>query len=215
MAHWSNRAGEAIPVNGDPNLALCANLGGADMSNQVIALIEKTISYTKDTMGASDAALGNIRPDNTSAIIAVQKSAQMPLELQRMAFYDFIEQYIRIFLEIMRVDYGLRQVFSSDQQDENNRPLVDFSLLEYLQLKLDVEVGAGSYWSELAQVQTIDNLLQNGIISDPVVYLESIPDGYIKNKAKIIAKLKQEQEEASRPENALSPELLQTLEQPQ
>ena len=132
-----------------------------------------------------------------------------------MAFYDFIEQYIRIFLEIMRVDYGLRQVFSSDQQDENNRPLVDFSLLEYLQLKLDVEVGAGSYWSELAQVQTIDNLLQNGIISDPVVYLESIPDGYIKNKAKIIAKLKQEQEEASPPENALSPELLQALEQSQ
>lgn len=190
---WSNRAGEAIPVNGDPNLALCANLGGADMSNQVISLIEKTISYTKDTMGASDAALGNIRPDNTSAIIAVQKSAQMPLELQRMAFYDFVEQYIRIFLEMMRVDYGLRFVTASSQNGEPFPQLTDFSQLEYLQLKLDVDVGAGSFWSELAQVQTIDNLLQNGIISDPITYLDSIPDGYIKNKSKIIAKLKEQQ----------------------
>lgn len=190
---WSNRAGEAIPVNGDPNLALCANLGGADMSNQVISLIEKTISYTRDTMGASDAALGNIRPDNTSAIIAVQKSAQMPLELQRMAFYDFVEQYIRIFLEIMRVDYGLRYVNASSQDGGGFPQLTDFSQLEYLQLKLDVDVGAGSFWSELAQVQTIDNLLQNGIISDPITYLDSIPDGYIKNKSKIIAKLKEQQ----------------------
>ena len=198
---WSNRAGEAIPVNGDPNLALCANLGGADMSNQVISLIEKTISYTRDTMGASDAALGNIRPDNTSAIIAVQKSAQMPLELQRMAFYDFVEQYIRIFLEIMRVDYGLRYVNTSNQEGESFPQLTDFSQLEYLQLKLDVDVGAGSFWSELAQVQTIDNLLQNGIISDPITYLDSIPDGYIKNKAKMIAKLKEQQNLSPNPTN--------------
>lgn len=39
----------------------------------------------------------------------------------------------------------------------------------------------------------MDNLLQNGIISDPITYLDSIPDGYIKNKAKMIAKLKEQQ----------------------
>lgn len=190
---WSNRVGEAIPVVGDPNLAIAANLGGADMSNQVVQLIEKTISYTRDTMGASDAALGNVRPDNTSAIIAVQKSAQMPLELQRMAFYDFVEQYIRVFLEIMRVDYGLRMVRVAGEEG-GSPSLVDFSRLEALSLKLEVDVGAGSYWSELAQVQTIDNLMRSNIITDPVVYLESIPDGYVKNKAKIIRKLREQQD---------------------
>ncbi|MFQ7004766.1 MAG: hypothetical protein ACLRRT_14530 [Ruthenibacterium lactatiformans] len=44
------------------------------------------IEYTRDTMGASDAALGNVTPDNTSAIIAVQKATSMPLELQRQDF---------------------------------------------------------------------------------------------------------------------------------
>lgn len=134
-----------------------------------------------------------MRPDNTSAIIAVQKSAQMPLELQRMAFYDFVEQYIRVFLEIMRVDYGLRMVQVAGEEG-HTAALVDFSRLESLHLKLEVDVGAGSYWSELAQVQTIDNLMANGIITDPVVYLESIPDGYIKNKAKIIQKLREQQQ---------------------
>lgn len=190
---WSNRAGEAIPVNGDPNLAIAANLGGVDMSGQVVDLIDRTINQTKETMGASDAALGNVKPDNTSAIIAVQKSAQMPLELQRMAFYDFVEQYIRVFLEIMRVDYGPRQVEITGEDGTPRAGILDFSALDALTLKLEVDVGAGSYWSELAQVQTIDNLMANKIITDPVVYLESIPDGYIKNKGKIIEKLKEQQ----------------------
>ncbi len=189
---WSNRAGEAIPVNGDPNLAIAANLGGADMSGQVVALIEKTISYTRDTMGASDAALGNIKPDNTSAIIAVQKSTQAPLELQRMAFFDFVEQYIRVFLEIMRVDYGLRQVQIPTQGEENGASgIVDFSGLESLRLKLNVDIGAGSLWSELAQVQTLDGMYANQLIPDPVTYLECLPDGYVKNKEKIISRWKE------------------------
>ena len=78
------------------------------MSNQVIGLIEKIIDYTRDTMGASDAALGNVRPDNTSAIIAVQKASESPLTLQRMDFYQFVEDYIRIMMDMMRVDYGAR-----------------------------------------------------------------------------------------------------------
>lgn len=196
---WSNRVGEAIPVNGDPNLAIAANVGGADMSLQAIQLIDKTISYTRDTMGASDAALGNVRPDNTSAIIAVQKSAQMPLELQRMAFYDFVEQYIRVFLEIMRVDYGPRRVQTTGADGREVSTVLDFSKLEALSLKLEVDVGAGSYWSELAQVQTIDNLMRSGIITDPIVYLDSIPDGYIKNKSKIIEKLREQPVEPQAP----------------
>ena len=44
------------------------------------------------------------------------------------------------------------------------------------------------------QVQTVDNLFARGIITDPVTYLESIPDGYVRNKAGLIAALKQGRE---------------------
>ena len=127
-------------------------------------------------MGDSDAALGNVRPDNTSAIIAVQKASAMPLELQRMAFYQFVEDYVRIFIDIMRVDYGLRTVTTVDEKGNIISAPVDFGQLNDMNLKLNIEVGASTYWSELLQVQTMDNLFSIGIISDAITYLESIPD---------------------------------------
>lgn len=190
---FSNRVGEAIPVTGDPNLALNSKTITADMSSQVLQMIDNVISYTRDTMGASDAALGNVKPDNTSAIIATQKASAMPLELQRMSFYQFIEDCMRIFLDMMRCNYGIREVSYIDQDGNTQVTLFDFSILNQLYLKLNIDIGASTYWSELMQVQTTDNLYSNGIITDAVTYLESIPNGYIKNKQEIIRKLKEKQ----------------------
>jgi len=149
-------------------------------------------------MGASDAALGNVRAENTSAIIAVQKASSAPLELQRMSFYQFWEDCANIILEMMRVDFGIRTV-TVDTVDENGiegRQVVDFDFEapDYDGMALNVDVGASSYWSELMQIQTADSLLVNGVFHDAVTYLESIPDHYIRNKQKIIEKLRQEQQ---------------------
>ena len=40
----------------------------------------------------------------------------------------------------------------------------------------------------------MDNLFEKGIITDPVTYLEAIPDKYIPNKQKIIDDIKAQQE---------------------
>jgi hypothetical protein len=40
------------------------------------------------------------------------------------------------------------------------------------------------------QVQTMDNLFAKGVITDVVTYLEGIPEQYLKNKSKILSKLK-------------------------
>ncbi|WP_101908868.1 hypothetical protein [Marasmitruncus massiliensis] len=192
ITKWTNKVGEAIKANGQIDEKIVQKIDGTDMSAQVIQLIEKTISYTRDTMGASDAALGNIRPDNTSAIIAVQKSTQMPLELQRMDFYQFVEDCCRIFLDIMRVDYGLREVSYTDADGNSVTGAFDFSVLDSLNVKLNVDVGASAYWSEIMQVQTIDNLYKQHVINDPITYLESIPDGYIFNKSKLIERVKEQ-----------------------
>lgn len=190
---WSNRVGEAIPVSGPPAEAINTRTVTADMSSQVLQMIDNVISYTRDTMGASDAALGNVRPDNTSAIIATQKASAMPLELQRMGFYQFVEDYVRIFLDIMRTDYGLRQVAVSDENGQQQQLMFDFSALDRLHLKLNIDIGASTYWSELMQVQTMDNLFASGIITDAATYLEAIPNGYIKNKQEILQKIKEKQ----------------------
>jgi hypothetical protein len=59
---------------------------------------------------------------------------------------------------------------------------------------IDVEIGASSYWSETTQVQTMDSLFEKRIITNPVTYLEGIPDKYIPNKRKIIEEIKAQQE---------------------
>jgi len=72
-------------------------------------MVDRTINYSRDMMGASDAALGNVKPENTSAILAVQKASSAPLELQRLAFYQFVEDAFRAnFLETLSV--GLHPV---------------------------------------------------------------------------------------------------------
>lgn len=192
IRRWTNRVGEAIGVSGGVGEAVATGYRPPDMSSQVLELVEKTISYTRDFMGASDAALGNVKPDNTSAIIAVQKASSAPLELQRLDFYQLIEDTVKILVDIICTDYGVRLV--SIEGEELPQPF-DFSRIDWKAMQLRVDVGASSYWSELTQIQTLDNLFSKGIIQDAVTYLEGIPDQYVKGKNKIITQLKERQEE--------------------
>ena len=193
---WNNDIGAAIAVSGDPNRAVASGFRAPDMSAQVLQMIDKVISYTRETMGANDVVLGNVQPDNTSAILAVQKSAVVPLELQRMAFYRYMEDVVRIILDIMACDYGVRMT----RLEQGRLVETDFSKLSGMELRTNVDVGASSYWSELMQVQTLDRLFERGILSDAALYLESVPASYIRNKDKIIESIKKRQAAAEKQE---------------
>lgn len=187
---WSNRAGEAIGVPGDPATVVATGYRAPDMSAQLTDIVERTVSMTRDFMGASDAALGNVEPSNTSAIIALQKASAAPLELNKLGFYRFVEDSMRVVIELICRDYGPRTVTMPDAAA--GKITVDFDNLELSQFELKVDVGGASYWNEMTQVSTIDNLFSKGIITDPVTYLEAIPDSYIKNKNRIIESIKRE-----------------------
>lgn len=189
ISEWSNKVGEAIGVVGSPKEAVASSFRAADMSPNLISIVDKTISYTKEFMGASDAALGNVRPDNTSAIIAVQKASAAPLEIQRLAFFQFVEDYVKVILDIIKTDYGTRMV-CVDVEGEQKLVPFDFAAVDYDSLSLSVEVGSSAYWSELMRVQTLDNMYSKGIIDDAVTYLESLPDQYLTDKRELIDRIK-------------------------
>jgi hypothetical protein len=191
IKEWNNRVGEAIGVAGDPSGAVMANVRGGDMSAQLVQIVDKTIEYTKEFMGASDAALGNVRADNTSAIIAVQKATAAPLDIQRLALYQFVEDSVRVIADMISAHYGLRDVPLPEDGDGPGRA-VDFSAVDLDAMSLRVEVGASAYWSELTQMGTLDNLFAKGVIQDALLYLESVPDSYLKNKAGLIAGIKKQ-----------------------
>ena len=52
-------------------------------------------------------------------------------------------------------------------------------------MRVRVDVGASTYFSEIAMVQTLDNLRRDGTL-DLIEYLERVPDKLIPRKAELI-----------------------------
>ena len=181
VARWDNRVGAAIPVSGGDVNGVAKIIDPAHISPQIAMFIDKAISYTQTFLGATPAALGDVRPDNTSAIIALQKASSIPNELVRHNLYRSIEELAEIYIDFMRAYYGER---------ESDGAVFDFSRLACTELSLKLDVGASAYWSEMAGINTLDNLLVRGMISFED-YLERVPDGYIPGKRELLEKIRQ------------------------
>ena len=217
ISAWTNEVGQAIGVRGlqpnQPISQVAYNLQPAEMSNQIFSLIDKAMAYTKECLGATDAQMGNVKPDNTSALMVLQTNAEVPLENIRSGVYEWAEDIGAILLDFMGTYYGKRPVVIDMEFEEpvmnGNMPMIDpmtgqmmtqkfvrkvmkefdFSQFKHLWLNLRVDVGATTYFSEIAMTQTLDNLRQDGTL-DVIQYLERIPDKLIPKKQELIDELK-------------------------
>jgi hypothetical protein len=185
IPQWSNKVGQAIGVESAEDMTKVATyLQPGNMSNQVMQVIDAAINYTKDLVGASDAALGDIRPENHSAIVAVQQAAMIPLETIKQNLYQWVEDIGNIWFDFMATKYGPREVVYQGQ-----RVMFDFNQLQNMKMQLKIDVGPSSYWSEITSAQTLDNLMQAEKINF-LQYLERMPDGYIPQKQELIDDIK-------------------------
>lgn len=192
VSKWSNRVGAAIAVNGNVD-SVAKIMDPASISPQISQFIDIAISYTQKFLGASDVALGDTRPDNTSAIIALQRAAATPMELTKQNLLQSIEDLGRIYMEFMAEYYGTRyvEVTGPNGQGKVIVPF-DFSVLKKIPFTVELDVGASSYWSEIASMQTLDNLLMQNKIST-VEYLKRIPAGQITDRETLIAVLEEQE----------------------
>lgn len=192
ISEWNNSVGEAIGVSGslDMNIRNAATyLQPGQMSAQIIQVLEMAMQWTKEMLGISDASMGNVRPDNTSAIIAVQKSTNIPLENPRANMFASIDRAGQIIMDMMGTYYGTRPIVI---ETETGTALeqYDFGKMKNLWLRCRVDVGETSHWSELAIVQTMDNLFAQGII-DAIQYIKRVPAQYIPQRDELIEELMQ------------------------
>ena len=201
ITRWSGDVGSAIGVTGAVDGAAKV-IEGASVSPQIAQFIEMAFDKTKSLLGASDVALGDSRPDNTSAIIALQRAANTPMELTKQNDYQAMEDSARIWIDMMAAYYGVRKVQVSMNMDKiGEQPLgmqlpqqdfledFDFSVLRDVRIAIKLDVGASSYWSEMANMQTLENLLMNGHVS-AIQFLERLPSGYLMKKQELIEELK-------------------------
>ena len=193
VAKWSNRVGAAIAVNGSvDNVAKI--IDPASISPQISQFIDIAIGYTQKFLGATDVALGDTRPDNTSAIIALQRAAATPMELTKQNLLQSIEDMGRIYMDFMSKYYGTRSVEIDNPLEQGKKMILtfDFSALKNVPCSIDLDAGAASYWSEIAAMQTLDNLLMQGKIST-VEYLKRLPAGQITDRDSLVEILQRDQ----------------------
>ncbi len=219
IGQWNNEIGQAIGVRGlQPGQDMgqvAANLQPADMSAQIIRAIDKAMEYTRECLGATDVQMGAAKPDNTSALMVLQSNAEVPLENTRSLLYQWVEDVGAILLDMMGTYYGERPIvrertFREPVTDALGAPQLDpltgqmalrevtrrvaetfdFTQFKHLWFNVRSDVGATTYFSEIAMVQTLDNLRREGTL-DVISYLERLPDKLVPKKAELIETLRQ------------------------
>jgi hypothetical protein len=219
LPEWNNEIGTAVPIYGtgiDQDIRKVAGyLQPGNMSGQIVQVLELAIEKTKEMLGINDTSLGNVRPDNTSAIIAVQKSAAIPLENPKANLYQWIEDIGEILLDMMGTYYGSRPLpmdvkvpkidpntgeeqvnIDGSPVEETQKQIImfDFSKLKDTWLNVRADVGESSYWSEIAAQQTLTNMLGQGYL-DVVQFLKRVPDEMIPQKQELIQELELKQQQ--------------------
>lgn len=210
IAKVTNQVGAAYGVNGTVDNAMKV-VEGSNISPQIFQYIQSAIDQTEQSLGATSVALGDTRPDNTSAIIALQRAAATPSELTKQNIYSAIDnQLARVILDFIGEYYGRRYVdrpiktrerqaaiwaqqVNPDQEIPEEVPeMFDFSQLKDHPVTIKIDVGASTYYSEIASIQTLENLLMQGKITT-VQFLERLPDDYVPNRLALIAEIKNQE----------------------
>lgn len=198
ISKLDNRVGSAIRIpGGDLNNAIKV-IDPPMISPQMSQLIQLAVEETEQSLGATSVALGDTRPDNTSAIIALQRAAATPSEMTKQNLYDATESLARIYFEFMGEYYGERYVMLPPSNKEKEAlqfagievPALipqkfDFDLLKQHPMLLKLDVGASTYYSEIAAMQTLDGLFQRGAITLSQ-YLERVSDDYVPKRRALL-----------------------------
>ena len=207
----TNDPGQIIRVfgNNDEVLNAIRYVQPPTAAPQYQNVVNDLCNNTLSDCGANDAALGNLRPDNASAIIQMREAATAPMQVYMNRFYDFVEDVARIWADFWVNLYGDRQL---KIEDKNGTQYLLFKAERYRSLIINarVDVGAATVYSEAVVIQTLNNLLSSGLITFDQ-FLERIPSGLIPDVTGLRNDLKAQQQSAG--DAITDDELLGSLQQ--
>lgn len=128
-----------------------------------------------------------MRPDNTSAIIALREAAALPLQTVQNRYYRFCEDIARIWAEFWVNLYGKRRL---RVEADGGVWYLPFDAARFRDLLIRVRVDSGRLepLERGAVGQTLDNLFDRQVI-DVVQYLTRLPNGTVPNIGGLIREL--------------------------
>lgn len=188
----TNNPGEIIKVFGTAEDVAGAirHVSPPVFANQLVSVLNDLANNTLSDNGATDAALGNIRPDNATAIIQMREASLQPMQLYQNKFYDFVEDIARIWADFWLQLYGDRRL---KVEDKDGVYYVPFHPARYKNLMLTarIDVGSSPVWSLPSTISMLDSLYGAQIINK-IQYLERMPDGIIPDKTGLLREAREE-----------------------
>ena len=179
IPEWSNEVGEAIAVVGATNVSDAVSVVGVGkMQENYLELIENAVASTKELMGATETALGNIAPTNTSAILALKETSRVTLEQVTVAICKCIEEIANIWADMMCAYYSDDRLVPYEEGEETVAEKIDFERLRLSLIRARVEVGEATTYSASTALAILDKLLDGGHISAKE-YIEHLPNGFV------------------------------------
>jgi hypothetical protein len=173
----TNDPAQIIKVYGDNGHNAIGYINPPNWSAQHENAINNLASGTLSDNGANEAALGELRADNATAIIQLREASLQPLQIYQNRFYDFIEDVARIWADFWINLYGKRMLQTVTKEGTN---YIHFDGERYKNLVITarIDVGASTLWSEAVVISTLDNLLERQMITFEQ-YLDRLPTGII------------------------------------
>ena len=165
--------------------------------NYGAAFINFTDAFAQNVLsdnGANDAALGNLRPYNATAIVQAREAAIAPMQMYQNRFYSTNEDVARIWADFWITMYGRRSI-KINRGGRTEYMLFDSERYKDLVITAKIDVGASTLWSEAVSISNLGNLLTAQQISF-IEYLERIPKGLIPDVSGLINSRKQQEQQA-------------------
>ena len=154
--------------------------------NMIMSMISQTLIQS----GANESALGDVNPENTSAIIAVREAATMPMQTVQNRFFSFVEDVARIWAEFFVSVYGKRQIKNTDADGSVWYMPFDGARYKDLVINAKIDVGASTLWSKAQSIRTLDNLFDRGVLN-VFQYLSRLPKGTVPNVNGLLREMSQ------------------------
>lgn len=127
------------------------------LAGNVDEITTKLIENTLNAAGATDAALGTIKAQNTSAINAVKEMARLPLNSIKNRYISFTEDIANIFLQFMLNMYGSRPI--AQKTDEGDIWYFPFKSERYRDLCFICESSISEVSDDIGLIaDELDNL---------------------------------------------------------
>lgn len=195
IAGFTNAVGGILPINAPSGESISNAIHywqPSQMTIDVDKSIESTIQKTREFKGINDNVTGAARAENTSAIIAQQRAAGVPLESIKRRFYQYIEDIAIIWLEFYATKYNTtRKIMDIETKEE-----VEFKGTDNADVILDtrISVGASTQWSDALSAEALDGLLNSGQIT-LAQYLKRFPRNIIPEQDSLLEEITMQEEQ--------------------